>query len=509
MQKPRRCSRRGFLVYRVTVVSRSLVSYIDFLRHQIHRQHMSLAREADTIAAIATPIGEGGISVIRISGDHAFDVADLGFRGREALAKAPSHTAHYGSFVDETGMPIYNIVALVFKKPHSYTGENTVELSCHGGQFIVKRILETVLRYGARAAEAGEFTKRAFLNGRIDLTQAEAVADLIRSRSDRAHHSSLSQLNGALSEQISRLRDQLLESISLLELELDFAEDGYEFTEKKRVADQLSQAISEISKLLSSYRVGKIYRDGVKVALAGAPNVGKSSLLNAFLREERAIVTSVPGTTRDIIEESVSLEGLLFNIIDTAGLRETADPVEREGVRRAEERQRSCDILLIMLDCTRPLEPGEASSVVKLVTDTESRGASCLVLINKIDLAKTSQIAFVELSEILSKHPVLEISAMTLQGFGRLESELVRLAMGGSIAPADSGVMITNARHFSVLQRSKSNLELALDSTTSGKSSEFIAVDLRAALDAIGEILGVVTTEDILNSIFSRFCIGK
>ncbi len=470
---------------------------------------MSLARETDTIAAVATPIGEGGISVIRISGENAFSIADLGFRGKGGLVEAPSHTAHYGSFVNEKGVPIDNVVAVVFRSPHSYTGEDTVELSCHGGQFLVRRILETVLLNGARAAEAGEFTKRAFLNGRIDLTQAEAVADLIHSRSERAHRSSLSQLNGSLSEKMSGLRDQLMGSIALLELELDFAEDGYEFTEKKRVAEQLRQVISQISELISSYRVGKIYRDGVKVALAGAPNVGKSSLLNAFLREERAIVTSIPGTTRDVIEESVTLEGLLFNITDTAGLRETVDPIEREGVKRAEERQMSCDILLLMFDGTRPLQPGEASSTIRLISDIEARGASCLVLVNKIDIAPKTPLMFKEISEILSKHPLLEISAKTLQGFRKLESELVRLAIGGSVATGESGVMITNARHLSALQRACKSLELALESTITGRSGEFIAVDLRAALDAIGEVVGVVTTEDILNSIFSRFCIGK
>jgi tRNA modification GTPase len=483
--------------------------YIQFFGERNPIQNMSLTREADTIAAVATPIGEGGISVIRISGENACRIADLGFSGKISLAKAPSHTAHYGSFVDEGGVPIDNLVAVVFRKPHSYTGEDTVELSCHGGQFLVRRILETVLRQGARAAEAGEFTKRAFLNGRLDLTQAEAVSDLIHSRSDRAHRASLSQLNGALSEKMSALRNQLMGSLSLLELELDFAEDGYEFTEKERVADQIRRAISQISELVSSYKVGKIYRDGVKVALAGAPNVGKSSLLNAFLREDRAIVTNIPGTTRDIIEESITLDGLLFNITDTAGLRETTDPIELEGVRRAEERQMECDILLLMMDCTRIPEPDEVSSTLKLVAGVEARGASCLVVINKIDIAPNPRPTFEDIPEILSKHPVLEISAKTLQGFGQLEAELVKTAVGGSVATAESGAMITNARHFSVLQRAKSSLELALESTVAGRSGEFIAVDLRDALDAIGEIVGAITTEDILNSIFSKFCIGK
>lgn len=470
---------------------------------------MSLSRETDTIAAVATPVGEGGISVIRISGENAFRIVDRGFRGMVALGEASSHTAHYGNFVDETGAPIDNLVAVVFRNPHSYTGEDTVELSCHGGQFLVRRILETVLRFGARAAEAGEFTKRAFLNGRIDLAQAEAVADLIHSRSDRAHRSSLSQLNGALSEKMSGLRDQLIGSISLLELELDFAEDGYEFADKKRVAEQIGRTIANIDELLSSYRVGKIYRDGVKVALAGAPNVGKSSLLNAFLKVERAIVTSIPGTTRDVIEESVTLEGLLFSITDTAGLRETDDRIEKEGVRRAEEIHRNCDILLLMLDCTRTIGTEEALSASRLVSDIEARGASCLVVVNKIDVSPNPKLEFDELKEILSKHPVLEISAKTLHGFRELESELVRLALGGLVSTGDSGVMITNARHFSVLQRARESLQLALDSTLSGTSGEFIAVDLRSGLNAIGEVIGVVTTEDILNSIFSRFCVGK
>jgi tRNA modification GTPase len=470
---------------------------------------MSLLQETDTIAAVATPIGEGGISVIRISGENALQVADRGFRGKRTLVEAPTHTAHYGKFLDEQGVLIDNVVALIFRKPHSYTGEDTIELSCHGGQFLVKRILETAIRFGARAAEAGEFTKRAFLNGRIDLTQAEAVADLIRSRSDRAHQSSLAQLNGALSEKMSAMKNQLVESLGLLELELDFAEDGYEFAQKDRVADQLRSVVGQIDGLISSYRVGRIYRDGVQVALAGAPNVGKSSLLNAFLKEERAIVTSFPGTTRDIIEESVTISGVLFNFSDTAGLRETSDPIEREGVKRAEERLKTCDILLLMLDRTRPLDPGEAASTTKLVSDVESRGASCLIVINKVDVPPYDRDTFAPLSEILSRHPVLEISAMTLAGFERMEDELLRLATGGLMAKGESGVMISNARHFSVLQRAKQSLELALESTLAGTSGEFIALDLRAALDAIGEVVGTVTTEEILNAVFAKFCIGK
>lgn len=470
---------------------------------------MLLAYESDTIAAIATPVGEGGISVIRISGEDAMRIADSGFRGKIALAAAQSHTAHYGDYVNEQGDPIDNVVAVVFRKPHSYTGENTVELSCHGGQYLTKRILETTIRYGARAAQAGEFTKRSFLNGRIDLAQAEAVADLIRSRSERARQASLSQLSGNLSKEIKEIQDQLVRSIGLLELELDFAEDGYEFADKSRIGLELSKEISRIDELLSSYRVGRVYRDGVRVALAGAPNVGKSSLLNALLKEDRAIVASVPGTTRDIIEESIVLEGVLFSLSDMAGLRETADPVELEGVRRAEERLMNCDILILLLDGSRQPHPSEVLSAKKLVSSVETKGASCLVAMNKIDLVGSEKPRYDDLSEILSTHQLLEISAKTLAGLDSLKEALVGIALGGPSHSTDSTVTITNARHFSALERARQSLDLAVESLSTGRSSEFIAVDLRSGLDALGEIVGAVTTEDILNSIFASFCIGK
>ena len=470
---------------------------------------MSLAYESDTIAAIATPEGEGGISVIRISGEGAMSIAGQGFRGSVIIDKMSSHTAHYGRFVDEQGKTIDNVVALVFRRPNSYTGEDTVELSCHGGRYLTKRILEATLRFGARAAQAGEFTKRAFLNGRIDLAQAEAVADLIHARSERAHQSSLAQLNGVLSERITRVREQLIESIGLLELELDFAEDGYEFTDKSKFAGQLRSAVSQINDLLSTYSVGRIYRDGVKVALAGAPNVGKSSLLNALLQEDRAIVTDVPGTTRDIIEESISLGGLLFDLSDTAGIRDTKDPVEQEGVRRAEERLSNCDILLLMLDGTRPVGDEEAAAINRLANAVELRGASCIFVLNKIDVMDIQKNPTLKVEYITAKHDVVEISARTHQGLEALKDLLARKALRGMPSRSEGGVTITSARHYSALERTAKSLTLALESVESGRSGEFVAVDLRAGLDALGEIIGVTSTEDILNSIFSRFCIGK
>jgi len=420
-----------------------------------------------------------------------------------------SHTAHYGRFVDEHDKTIDNVVVLVFRRPNSYTGEDTVEISCHGGRYLTKKILEAVLRLGARAAQAGEFTKRAFLNGRIDLAQAEAVADLIHARSERAHQSSLAQLNGMLSDRIVMVQTQLIESISLLELELDFAEEGYEFTEKSKVAERLRLSISEISELLLTYSVGKVYRDGVKVVLAGAPNVGKSSLLNALLQEDRAIVTDVPGTTRDIIEESINLGGLLFNLIDTAGIRSTEDLVEQEGVRRAEIRLSNCDILVLILDGTRPVEVDEVAATKRLASAAEQRGASCIFAINKIDTMNPQKNPILEIEHIAKKHNVVEISAKTHQGLESLKNLLIEKALRDLPSISEGSVTITNARHYSALERTADSLKLALQTVESGGSGEFVAVDLRAALDVLGEIIGATSTEDILNSIFSRFCIGK
>jgi tRNA modification GTPase len=473
------------------------------------RRNVSLAYESDTIAAIATPEGEGGISVIRISGDGATSIAAQGFRGATTVDKMSSHTAHYGRFVDEHDKTIDNVVVLVFRRPNSYTGEDTVEVNCHGGRYLTKKILEATLRLGARAAQAGEFTKRAFLNGRIDLAQAEAVADLIHARSERAHRSSLAQLNGVLSDRVARVQEQLVESISLLELELDFAEEGYEFTEKSKVTRQLRSAISQITELLLTYSVGKVYRDGVKVALAGAPNVGKSSLLNALLEEDRAIVTDIPGTTRDIIEESISLGGLLFDLIDTAGIRSTKDLVEQEGVRRAEERLSNCDILVLMLDGTRPVGAEEVTAISRLANAVEQRGASCIFALNKTDMMNPQKNPISEVEHITRKHDVVEISAKTHQGLESLKNLLVRKALRDLPSISEGSVTITNARHFSALERTAGSLGLALETIESGGSGEFVAVDLRAGLDALGEIIGATSTEDILNSIFSRFCIGK
>lgn len=470
---------------------------------------MLLAYESDTIVAIATPTGEGGISVIRLSGPGAIAIAAKGFRGKADLAHVPSHTAHHGNYVDELGEAIDDVVALVFRAPHSYTGEDVVELSCHGGMFVSRKLLEATIRYGARAAEPGEFTKRAFLNGKMDLVQAEAVADLIRTRSDAGHRSSMRQLGGILSNQINSLRSELVRLIGSLELELDFVEEGYEFAEKSGSASQVREMISKLERLVASYESGRIYREGVRVVLAGAPNVGKSSLLNALLEQDRAIVTDIPGTTRDTIEESVVLQGVLFSITDTAGLRESMDPVEIEGVRRSEDQLLNCDLLLFMFDCSRDLSSEEEGYVKRLVSGTQAARVHCLRVFNKLDLADLSAGLVSKTQDLLPGSPAVAISAKTTVGLDELRSLLVRMAISGKNGSQDSGVTITNARHRAALLDAKEALKLGLDSLIQRQSGEFIVLDLRRALDHLGLITGAVTTDDILNEIFAKFCIGK
>lgn len=470
---------------------------------------MSLAHEVDTIAAIATPPGEGGICVIRISGERATEIADRGFQGKHPLKDVPSHTAHYGSFLDEKGAILDYVVALVFKNPHSYTGEDSVELSCHGGQHVTKKILESLIRFGSRAAEPGEFTKRAFLNGKLDLVQAEAVADLIRSRSDKAHQASLAQLEGLLSSRVLDVRERLMQSITLLELELDFAEDGYEFADKKKVADLLSESIKKIDGLLATYSVGKVYRNGVRVALVGSPNVGKSSLLNALLKQDRAIVTNIPGTTRDVIEESITIGGLLFSLSDTAGLRDTTNPIEKEGVRRAEDKILNSDIVALVLDGCRPLQYGESHLIRRTIETVEAGGVKCILVVNKVDLKAFEPEDFKDLKAVLAGHRMVCVSAKTSEGIDRFEQALHETAVEGGVGLAEGSVLITNLRHYSALERARNSLQLSLKTVKAGDSGEFVAVDLRSALDSLGEVTGAVTTEDILNSIFSSFCIGK
>jgi tRNA modification GTPase len=343
----------------------------------------------------------------------------------------------------------------------------------------------------------------------MDLAQAEAVADLIRTRSDAGLRSSVRQLGGMLSSQINSLRSELVHVIGLLELELDFAEEGYEFAEKSTVGSQIRAMISKLERLVASYESGRIYREGVKVVLAGAPNVGKSSLLNALLEQDRAIVTDIPGTTRDTIEESIILQGMLFSITDTAGLTESMDPVEIEGIKRSEDQLSNCDLLLFIFDCSRDISPEEEGYVKRLISGPQAVRVQCLRVFNKVDLADVNAGLVSKTQALLPGSPAVAISAKTTVGLDELRSLLVRMALAGKNGSQDSGVTITNARHRAALLDAKEALKLALDSLMERQSGEFIVLDARRALDHLGLITGAVTTDDILNEIFSKFCIGK
>ncbi|MGA2623119.1 MAG: tRNA uridine-5-carboxymethylaminomethyl(34) synthesis GTPase MnmE [Bacteroidota bacterium] len=459
----------------------------------------------DVIAAIATPIGEGGISIIRISGKDAIAIADKGFRGKQPLASAATHTAHFGGFIDPDGNAIDEVIATVFLEPHSYTAENSVEISCHGGMFVTRKILDSIVAYGARPAEPGEFTKRAFLNGRIDLSQAEAVADLIHARSEISHRTSLQQLEGKLSIKVAELRQQLLDVCGLLELELDFAEEGLEFTDKGKISRQIESVIEYLNQLIDSYKYGRVYREGFKVVLAGKPNVGKSSILNMLLNENRAIVTEIPGTTRDVIEENVVIDGLLFRIVDTAGMRKSEDFIEIEGIRRAESQLQTSDLIVLVLDAGTGFKSTDKNVFDQLLKEVKNR--NFLVAENKIDLLGKGTIP--DLPDELKEYDIIKISAKTGAGFGKLKKKLVGMALSGSWTEVERSLVITSSRHRDSFQKAVRSLSVAMESLNSSQSNEFVAVDLRAALDSLGEIIGVVTTDDIVHNIFSRFCIGK
>jgi tRNA modification GTPase len=453
----------------------------------------------DTIAAIATPLGEAGISLIRVSGARAIGVVNTVFRGKSPLLEAFSHTIHHGRIVHPQDGIVDEVLVSIFRKPHSYTGDDVVEISCHGSYYVSRKILETVIGAGARMADPGEFTQRAFLNGKMDLMQAEAVADLIHSKTALAHRASIEQLSGRLSAAIKDLRKKLIDLCSLLELELDFAEEGIGLIDQKKTTSIFDKTITEVENLIQSYNYGRLIRDGVKVVLAGSPNVGKSSLLNALLQENRAIVSEFPGTTRDVIEEALLIDGIAFRLVDTAGLRITNDIVEQEGVRRSNEQISSADLILLLVDSSNTLE-NSLNIVLSFLNEYDKK---ILLVINKIDI-KNVEFKY----ESLKKFDSVEISCITKQGIRNLTKKLVESVLR-QFDSNSSSIKIQSDRHRHLLKMTQEGLISARNAFQGGLGNELIAIDLRSSLNYLGEIIGLTTPDDILDNIFSKFCIGK
>ena len=429
------------------------------------------------IAAISTAMSNSGIGIVRMSGEGSFEIADKIYRGKKEkkLSDQSSHTIHYGHIYDENEM-VDEVLVMLMKGPHSYTGEDTVEINCHGGVYVVKRILETLIKYGAKPAEPGEFTKRAFLNGRLDLSQAEAVGDIITSQNEYALKSSISQLNGNIKTKISEIRNKIIYHTAFIETALDDPEhisvDGY--GEELQVT--VNELLEEISHLLSTCNDGRIIKEGIKTVIVGKPNAGKSSLLNVLIGEDRAIVTDIAGTTRDVLEEHINLQGISLNIMDTAGIRETEDIVEQIGVDRAKEYAEKADLILFVVDASSPLDDNDYE-ILKIIR---------------------------EMQEI----PIIEVSAKKNHGINEFETVLKDMFFAGNLSFNDE-IYITNIRHKTALQDAYHALSRVNDSIDAGMPEDFYSIDLLDAYEALGSITGETIGEDLVNEIFSKFCMGK
>lgn len=451
----------------------------------------------DTIAAISTPIGEGGIAIIRVSGPRAFAVADQIFHSRGGQPSAfPSHTLHFGT-IASNGNVIDQVMLAVMRAPRTYTKEDTVEINCHGGVLTARKVLALCLQSGARLAEPGEFTRRAFLNGRLDLTQAEAVMDLIRARSDRAHTAAIHELEGHLSAKINHARDHLLTILAHIEAHIDFPDEdlGPELRDDLLRGTQV--ILKLVQSLLATAREGKMLRDGISVAIVGRPNVGKSSLLNALVGKDRSIVTPIPGTTRDTVEESVNISGIPFCFVDTAGIRCARGHAETLSVSRSRKMLASSEIVLHVWDVSRPFRTAH-DQIAEM-----SRGKNVVHVLNKTDLPSR-----LRLPPDIADHDCVRVSALTGTGLDTLREKLVSLAYSGSVGSLDVDVAI-NERHTSSLEVAHKYLTQACHSLESTEPLEVVSQQLRLSLDSIGEVVGKATTDDILQRIFSTFCIGK
>ena len=455
----------------------------------------------DTIAAIATAPGEGGIGIIRISGSNSLKVAEEIFKAvsGKKISEYNSRTLVYGNIFDDEKR-IDEVLVAYMKGPNSYTGEDVIEINCHGGFISVKKILELILTKDVRLAEAGEFTKRAFLNGRIDLSQAEAVIDVIKSKTDKAQEVAQNQLEGSLANKIKSLRLKVTEVLAQLEVSIDFSDEDVEDVTYKEIEDKSLALRDEIKKLYDSAESGKILRDGLKTVIIGKPNVGKSSLLNSILGENRAIVTEIAGTTRDVIEEFVNIKGIPLKIVDTAGIRETEDIVEKIGVQKSKESIDSADLVIIVLDSSKPLTDEDLEIL------ENARSKKTIVLLNKIDLEQAIDQTVIE--EIVGKDNIIKISALKNEGIEQIHDKIEAMVFAGDVK-SSSSVVITNSRHKDALFKAYNSINDAIAGIDQRLPYDFIEVDFKNIWDYLGYINGDTVQEDLLDTIFSNFCIGK
>lgn len=457
--------------------------------------------KSDTIAAIATAMTPSGIGIIRISGDDSFELIDKIYKsksGKKLLSQCDSHTVHYG-FIYDGDEKIDEVMVLIMRAPNTYTREDTIEIDCHGGVFVMKRILETVIKYGARPAEPGEFTKRAFLNGRIDLSQAESVIDVINSKNEFALKNSLSQLNGAVLDSIKQIREVLLHEIAFIESALDDPEHISLESYPQKLLLIVDNQIKSIDKLLKSSDNGRILKEGINTVIVGKPNAGKSSLLNILVGADRAIVTDIAGTTRDVLEEQINLDGITLNLVDTAGIRDTDDIVEKIGVDRAKQYADSADLIIYVIDSSTELDDNDFS-IIDILKDKNA-----IVLLNKSDLSTITT------EDIVKKYldkPVINISAKDRTGIDELESKISEMFLHGQVSFNDE-VYITNIRHKNSLTEAFNSLKLVVESINNDMPEDFYSIDLMNAYEELGLIIGEAVEDDLMQEIFSKFCMGK
>lgn len=471
-------------------------------RNIVLKGGMSIVEQLDTITSISTPMGEGAIGIVRLSGHDAVEIADKLYKGKHLLKDVPTHTINYGHIIDpETEEVVEEVMVSVLRAPRTFTREDIVEINCHGGILTINRVLELTMTYGARMAEPGEYTKRAFLNGRIDLSQAEAVMDFIRSKTDRASKVAMNQIEGRLSDLIKRQRQSILEILAQVEVNIDYPEyDDVEDATTEFLLERSQEIKQEIQKLLDTGVQGKIMREGLSTVIVGKPNVGKSSMLNNLIQDNKAIVTEVAGTTRDVLEEYVNVRGVPLRLVDTAGIRETEDIVERIGVERSRKALSEADLILFVLNYNEPLTEDDR----KLYEVIKNEDA--IVIINKTDLEQRLDLAEVE--TMVGDMPIIQTSMLQQQGIDELEIQIRDLFFGGEVQSQDM-TYVSNSRHISLLKQAKNAIQDAIDAAEMGVPMDMVQIDLTRTWEILGEIIGESASEELIDQLFSQFCLGK